>query len=142
MYARYQAFRLDHWFAILGSGNSRAQLASSIGGTCTGAHTVPNLSVKVNGVDQPVYFVGCDVRPPEIVSVPKLQSGGPQGTVVLSMIVTSEADIADIKVIATGADSTQEARAIEAARHYKFKPATKLGVPVSVRIAIEIDFHS
>jgi periplasmic protein TonB len=115
---------------------------ASIGGSCSVANVVPNLTLKVNGADQPVYYVGCDVKPPEILSEPKLQAGGPQGSVVVIMIATSKADIADIKVAVKGTDSTQDTRAIEAARRYKFKPATKNGEPVSVRIAIKIDFHS
>lgn len=125
---------------LLSPANSHAQYGGSLAGPCTGDHTVPNLTVKVNGIDEPVYIVACDVRPPEIVSAPKPQSGGPKGTVVLTLIVTSKAEITNLKVVSKGADAAQDARAIEAAREYKFKPATLHGQAVSVRIALQIDF--
>jgi len=113
--------------------------AQEIGGNET---RKTNQTVKVDGVDEPVYYVGGEVKPPQIVSAPKPQSGTPnaQGTVVVSMIVTSKGEITNIKVI-KGVNATVDAKAIETARQYKFKPSTKDGKPVSVQIAIEVDLY-
>jgi TonB family protein len=99
-------------------------------------------TIKIDGAEQPVYYVGGEVKPPQVVSAPPLHSGGPNvhGSVVVSIIVTSKGEPTNIKLI-SGLNAAQDALAVEAARKYKFKPSTKNGKPVSVQIAIELDFQ-
>jgi hypothetical protein len=104
---------------------------------------IANLTVKVAGVDEPVYRVGGDVKIPQLIFTPAALHSGPAdvpGSFVVSMIVTSKGDLANIKVMSPLGDA-QEARTIEAARTYRFKPGAKSGQPVSVRILVEIDFE-
>lgn len=108
-----------------------------------GGEKIKTLTVKVNGVNEPVYRVGGDIRVPQLIFTPAPVHAGPTdvpGSFVISMIVTSKGDLANIKLISPLGDA-QEARTIEAARKYRFKPSTKGGEPVSVRIAVEIDFE-
>jgi hypothetical protein len=74
-----------------------------------------NLTVKVDGADEPVYYVGGEVKPPKLISMRKLQSGDQKaGTVAVSMIVTSKGDITNIKII-DGFNATLDAQAIKTA---------------------------
>jgi len=113
--------------------------AQEIGG---GGNKIANLTVNVDGIPEPVYRIGGDVRVPQLIFTPLPLDPRPtevSGTVVVSLIVTSKGDIENIKVLSP-LSSEQEARAIEAARKYKFKPSTKNGKPVSVRVMVEVNF--
>jgi len=63
-----------------------------------------------------------------------------QGVVVLTLVVTPDGTPTDIKVthpLGSGLDET----AVEAVKQWRFKPGTKDGNPVAVRITVETDFH-
>lgn len=64
-----------------------------------------------------------------------------QGNVLLDVVVTAEGTVSDVKV-ARSLDTTfgLDQRAVEAAEQWTFKPGTKDGKPVAVRVAIELTF--
>lgn len=107
---------------------------------------IPRMTVKVDGVDEPVYRVGRDVKPPRSIYQPAAQfsdearRNGTTGTVTLTMVVTSKGDTALIRVSKSLGSGLDE-KAIEAVRQWKFKPATKDGQPVSVQVSVEVAFH-
>jgi len=59
---------------------------------------------------------------------------------VLTMVVTSEGNTDQIRVT-KGIGHGLDEKAVEAVSKWKFQPATKDGKPVSVEIAVEVDFH-
>lgn len=63
-----------------------------------------------------------------------------QGTVVLSVVVTSEGKTDSIYVV-KGAPFGLTSQAIKAVQKWKFRPAQKDGKPVSVRVPIETTFR-
>jgi len=63
-----------------------------------------------------------------------------QGTVVLSVVVTSEGKADSIYVV-KGAPFGLTSQAIKAVQNWKFRPAQKDGKPVSVRVPIETTFR-
>jgi TonB family protein len=63
-----------------------------------------------------------------------------QGTVLLSMIVTSDGTVREPQVTRS-LDKDLDQKALECVRKWKFEPATKDGQPVAYRIAVEISFH-
>lgn len=63
-----------------------------------------------------------------------------QGTVVLSVVVTSEGRADSIYVV-KGAPFGLTSQAIKAVQNWKFRPAQKDGKPVSVRVPIETAFR-
>lgn len=63
-----------------------------------------------------------------------------QGTVVLSIIVTADGTVRDVKVVRGLPDGLTES-AIEAARKMKWRPGTKNGEPVATRQSIEFTFN-
>jgi len=105
-------------------------------------------SQAASSEDSAVYKVGGGVKPPRaiITSGPKFteeekknDQAKYKGTVVLSMIVTTEGKPKDIKVtksLGPGLDK----KAIEAVKTWKFDPATKDGKPVMVQIMVEVNF--
>ncbi len=106
-------------------------------------------TVTVNGVEEPVYPVYRVVRgitPPRVTFNPdpefsqEARKKGIQGTVVLTMVVTSEGNTDQIRVT-KGIGHGLDEKAVEAVSKWKFQPATKDGKPVSVEIAVEVDFH-
>ena len=62
------------------------------------------------------------------------------GTVVLSLIVTSEGEARDVRVTKS-LTVDLDIKAVEAVRKWKFKPATKDGQPVAVQISAEATFR-
>jgi TonB family protein len=63
-----------------------------------------------------------------------------QGTVVLTVTVDANGDVADVKVIKSLGSGLDE-KAIEAVRTWKFKPGTEDGTPVRSEVPVEVSFH-
>jgi TonB family protein len=106
----------------------------------------PTLTVVVNGVSEPVYKVRDGVKPPRATYSPdpefseEARRQKVQGAVLLDIIVTSAGKPERIKVV-QGRGYGLDEKAVEAVSQWKFKPATKDGKPVSVEIAVEVDFN-
>ncbi len=93
-----------------------------------------------------VYNVGGDVRPPVVLSSvdPKFTEQARKkkisGDVQVSLIVDAEGlpqNVHVVKGIGMGLDE----KALEAVRGYRFKPALKDGIPVPVRLLINVNFR-
>jgi TonB family protein len=63
-----------------------------------------------------------------------------QGVVVLSIVVTSEGRVTEIKIIKDPGEGLAE-KAAEAVRKWRFKPAMKDGTAVTARVEVEVSFH-
>lgn len=73
------------------------------------------------------------------------------GTVVLSMLVDAEGNPQDVRVVRSIADTVPaklrsvaiglDKKAVEAAKQYRYKPATFQGKPVPVEVNVEINFR-
>ena len=64
-----------------------------------------------------------------------------QGTVLLECVVKPDGSVADVQVVRS-LDPTfgLDAKAVEAARKWRFAPGTRMGEPVSVLVSIELTF--
>lgn len=62
------------------------------------------------------------------------------GVVVLKMTVTASGDVGNVTVT-KGLGYGLDEKAVEAVRTWKFKPATKNGVPVDYELAVEVNFR-
>ena len=106
----------------------------------------PTLTVVVNGVSEPVYRVRDGVTPPRVIysQYPEFSEEARrqkvQGVVTLGLVVTSAGKPTRIRVL-QGRGYGLDEKAVEAVSQWKFKPATKDGKPVSVEIAVEVDFN-
>lgn len=92
-----------------------------------------------------VLSVGGDVLKPEQIYAPRprypedARKARLEGVVVLETIVDAEGNVADVKVLKGLAYGLTES-AVEAVKEWKFKPATRLGVPVPVRFVLTVQF--
>lgn len=93
-----------------------------------------------------VYSVGGNVTEPIPIYEPdppyseEARKAKYSGTVVLSIIVDALGSVHDaqvVKALGLGLDE----KALETVRTWKFKPATKNGVPVNVRVMVEVTFR-
>ncbi len=93
-----------------------------------------------------VYEPGGDVKPPKLVHYvepdfsPKSKEAFVEGTVKLSIVVTTDGVATDLHVT-SGLNAEQDRTAVEAVKQWKFQPGTKSGQPVNVRVAVEVSFH-
>jgi TonB family protein len=90
-----------------------------------------------NGVSSPI-----PVRRPPPAYTPAAMRARLQGTVVLNCVVQTDGTCTDIRVMqsldaALGLDE----QAIASARQWRFRPGFRLGVPVPVRVTLEIAFN-
>jgi len=94
----------------------------------------------------PIYTVGNGVTAPNILQ--RAQPAYPpdamrqriEGAVVLEGVVQTDGTLGDIKV-AKSLHPTLDAAAVNAAGGWVFQPGTKDGVPVRVRITLEVEFR-
>ena len=95
---------------------------------------------------EPVYRMGRGVSPPRPLYTPspeispEAKEAKYQATVVVMAIVSGGGDVTDAKVVNAAGMGLDE-RAVEAVRRWKFKPATKDGKPVAVKVTLEVEFH-
>ncbi len=98
------------------------------------------------GIGGGVYHVGGGVTAPHLIYGPEpefseeARKAKYQGTVVLQVVVGTDGRTHNIRVAQSLGMGLDE-KAIEAIREWKFEPSRKDGVPVAVRVDIEIDFH-
>jgi TonB family protein len=107
----------------------------------------PGAPTKENPILKPLDQMGKEgVGRPTILSREKARYTEParyncvQGTVVLSVVFSAEGELKDIRVV-RGLPDGLIRKAIEAALKIRFQPATKDGIPVSVRGNLEYSFN-
>lgn len=97
-------------------------------------------------LEEQVFMIGDGVTPPVPMHQPdpsysaEARKAGYQGTVVLMVIVGPDGKVYHPKVshsLGMGLDE----KAVEAVLTWRFKPATRCGVPVAVKVSIEIEFR-
>jgi TonB family protein len=86
------------------------------------------------------------IRPPRVIYSPdpgyseEASKAKFEGTCVLSLIVGTDGNARDIKVVRSLGKGLDE-KAIDAIKTWKFEPGTKDGVPVGTQIDIEVTFR-
>jgi protein TonB len=92
-----------------------------------------------------VYAVGNGVTAPKATYAPnppyveKARKAKISGLVVLSMIVTAEGKVRDVKVTKS-LDEGLDKQAVETVRTWKFEPAIKDGKAVAVHLSTDVTF--
>jgi len=113
----------------------------------------PNPNPSLSGLFDAVS----DLIPPKILyqPPPKYSEIARQqkinGIVTLSLVVDTEGNTRNVKVIKSIADTvgenqraaalTLDQAAVDAVKQYKFSPATKNGVPVAIYLNIQVNFE-
>jgi protein TonB len=93
-----------------------------------------------------VYKPGQGVTAPKATYAPqpeytdKARKQKINGTVVLTMVVTEEGKVRDVRVTKS-LDRGLDKQAIAAVSTWKFEPGTKDGKPVAVQLPVEVDFR-
>ncbi len=98
------------------------------------------------GIGGGAYTVGGGVTAPRVIFAPEPEFSEEarktkyQGTAVLWLIVGTDGRPRDIRVLQSLGMGLDE-KAIEALRRWRFEPGRKDGVPVAVRVNVEVNFH-
>jgi protein TonB len=93
-----------------------------------------------------VYEPGGDVKSPKLIHYvePAFSSSSKEafveGVVRLSTVVKLDGVPADVHVL-KGLNSEEDQKAMDALAKWRFKPGTKNGQPVNVRVTVEVEFH-
>jgi TonB family protein len=101
---------------------------------------------KVVSNRESVFRVGGGVTAPKALYTPdpsydeKARKAKYQGTCSLSLIVGSDGQPRDIKVV-RAIGKGLDAKAVQAVSTWRFQPATKDGKPVPVLVNVEVGFH-
>jgi TonB family protein len=103
------------------------------------------------------YLVGGSVLPPDLQSAPKptytdeARKHKLSGTVILGLIIDADGMPHDVHVTRSLSENVKpkdkhaalslDDEAVKVVEQYRFKPATKNGRPVPVRVSIKVDFR-
>ena len=98
------------------------------------------------GVGGGVYSVGGNVTAPVPIYKPEppyseeARKAKYQGTLVLWIIVDTQGGVSNVRVVRPLGLGLDE-KAVDTVRTWKFKPAMRSGVPVAVRVMVEVSFR-
>ena len=101
---------------------------------------------KDDQTEEQVYDLGKDITPPRLVhQVNPTYNPGSRGVrvvgkVVIRLIVTSKG-IPKSPEIVQGLEAEVDDSALSAVKQWRFDPAKREGMPVAVRVVVEINFH-
>jgi protein TonB len=116
-------------------------------GTGIGSGKGPGLGPgEGGGLGGGVYSVGGNVTAPVPIYKPdpayseEARKAKYQGTVVLWIVVDAKGNVADCRVVKPLGLGLDE-KAVEGVKVWKFKPALRNGVPVPVRVMVEVSFR-
>jgi len=116
-------------------------LASAAGVGCSSSPAAPSPPLTIydagsNGVSIPTLVR--DVKPSY---TPEAIRNRIQGTVLLAVVVLPNGTVTDVTVLRSlDTRFGLDAEAVSAAKQWLFNPAMKDGVPVAVRVTIEMSF--
>ena len=99
-------------------------------------------------IESPAVFVpGNEIVNPVLVSSVRPQytsealTARVEGKVMLSCVVRADGTVGDVSVIRSlDLERGLDAQAVQAVRQWTFRPGTRRGVPVAVRVAVELTF--
>ncbi len=95
---------------------------------------------------QKVYESGGEITAPKLLHYvepefsPSSKEAYVEGTVKITTVVTTEGKPRNSKVI-SGLSAEEDRTALEALKQWTFRPGTRSGKPVNVRVNVQIDFH-
>jgi periplasmic protein TonB len=101
--------------------------------------------VGAQGGKEPVYPVGSGITSPQVVRqvnpgyTEAAKKAGIQGTVPLECVVLPNGTVADVKVVRSLEPGLDE-NAVKALRKWTFKPGTKDGKPVAVKVSVDMTY--
>jgi TonB family protein len=78
---------------------------------------------------------------PEPGYTPQARHDKIEGTVVLWIVVDVQGNVTDAREVSKPLGDGLDEKAIGSVKTWKFKPATRNGVPVPVRVVIKIEFR-
>jgi len=93
-----------------------------------------------------IHKVGADVSPPSCAYCPdppytkKARTAKYSATCVVQIIVNSLGDVVNVRVVKPVGLGLDE-NGVNTVRTWKFRPAIREGVPVNVRMLVEISFR-
>jgi protein TonB len=104
--------------------------------TLAGAQEAPRVYTPGNGVSLPVLVTKVN---PQYTQ--QARDAHIEGTVLLDVVVQKDGTVGDVGV-ERSLDSVYglDQQAVDAAKQWQFKPGTKDGEPVAVRVHVEINF--
>ena len=111
----------------------------------TTAAATPTPSPALLPAQSPVFAPGNGVSAPMVIEevkpqyTPAAKDARIQGVVTLECVVGIDGTVGEVRVIAS-LDAALDEEAIKAAKRWLFKPGTKDGQPVPVRISLEMTF--
>jgi len=93
-----------------------------------------------------IHSVSGDVAPPLPIYKPappytrEARKAKVKGTVVLWIVVDAQGNVSDAREVSQRLGKGLDEKAVETVRTWKFKPATRNGVPVPVRVMVGVSF--
>lgn len=94
-----------------------------------------------------VYKIGGDVHPPKLVYspdppyTPEARNAKLTGNIILSAVISDEGKVVSVKEVSKPLGKGLDENALKTIPTWKFKPAERNGMPVPVRMLIDVSFR-
>lgn len=135
------------------TGSLKDGTSGAVAGGIAGGPDLPSEGYNFEGKDYKfegkVYKVGDGVQPPQFISkldpeppyTPEARKAKLSGIVVLSVVVSATGKVVEVKEVSKPLGLGLDESAIKTVRSWKFKPGTRNGAPVPVRVTTQITFR-
>jgi len=94
------------------------------------------LATPGNGVTAPIPN-----HKPEPPYTPEARDARIEGIVVLSIVIDTQGNVTDVQETSDPLGGGLDKMAMDTVKTWRFTPSTRNGIPVAVRVGVEISFH-
>jgi len=117
-------------------GFDRIQYADGKEGFVSNSYLESPIATPGEGVTAP-----SPIYKPEPGYTPEARQAGIEGKMTLAIVVDAQGNVTDVQETSEGLGGGLDKSAMDAVKTWRFTPATRNGVPVPVRVMVEVSFH-
>jgi TonB family protein len=117
-------------------GVDKIKYADGKEGYVANSYLEASIATPGEGITEPV-----PIYKPDPNYTPQAAHDGIEGTVQFWIVIDAQGNVSDIKEVSEPLGDGLDQRAIDTVKKWRFNPATRGGVPLAVRVRVEVSFR-
>lgn len=117
-------------------GADKIRYADGKEGYVANSYLESSIATTGEGITEPV-----PIYKPDPDYSPQAAHDGIEGTVQFWIVIDAQGDVSDVKEVSQPLGDGLDQKAVDAVKKWRFNPATRGGVPLAVRVRVEVSFR-